>query len=212
VEALTSPVNQSIHELARRFGFSDDAVAELFGALIRGNAIVAQFNHPELGGMGQWMRDGTTVGNSTDPNLKGRIEGLCAELSKLVIGASFQTIDPDATGPQQWSGVDSGSPYLEGSDVGDGVVLPANPLAPSWWPEELGHPAATGSQGEIRYAYFPESNRLVILDRGDLTIHNTLGHHLTGLAQQGPGSVLTFTTPGGALRVSDLPVISITGD
>jgi hypothetical protein len=38
-----------------------DAAVVLLGALVRGNATQAQFDHPDLGGMGQWSQSGLVM-------------------------------------------------------------------------------------------------------------------------------------------------------
>ena len=47
--------------MARRYAVSSDAVMTLLQALVNSNGNMAQFNHPELGGGGQWMRGGMTM-------------------------------------------------------------------------------------------------------------------------------------------------------
>jgi hypothetical protein len=54
-------------------------------SVINGNGSMAQFSHPEFSGSGQWMRGGMImVSDMFDNYLKGRIDGLCNELSNLV--------------------------------------------------------------------------------------------------------------------------------
>jgi hypothetical protein len=56
-----SPQGQKIiKELAQRYGVSGEAVETLAKAVIRGNGTMAQFSHPELGGLGQWSQGGMT--------------------------------------------------------------------------------------------------------------------------------------------------------
>jgi hypothetical protein len=52
---LTPEARQAIDALAQQFGVSVDAVMVLLQALTDGNGVMAQFQHPELGGRGQWM-------------------------------------------------------------------------------------------------------------------------------------------------------------
>jgi hypothetical protein len=57
----------------------------LLQSLVNGNGTMAQFNHRDLGGGGQWMRGGMTmVGDMFNHGLKAKIEGLCSELSQLL--------------------------------------------------------------------------------------------------------------------------------
>ena len=53
---LTDQGRQRIDALAQRYSVSADAAMALLQALVNGNGTMAQFNHPELGGSGQWMR------------------------------------------------------------------------------------------------------------------------------------------------------------
>jgi hypothetical protein len=55
---------QPVIELAQRYGVSVDAVMTLLHALVHGKGTMAQFDHRELGGRGQWMSGGMVmVGN-----------------------------------------------------------------------------------------------------------------------------------------------------
>lgn len=70
--------------LARRYGFSRGAVETLARALIQGRGKAAQFNHPELGGMGQWMPGMVMIGDAFNQTLKDKVARLCTELVGLV--------------------------------------------------------------------------------------------------------------------------------
>ncbi|PIL19380.1 hypothetical protein P775_14660 [Puniceibacterium antarcticum] len=62
-----------------------DAVTHLLKAVQRGQGTQAQFNHPELGGMGQWSLGGMTmIGDMFNNGLKARVDGLCTELSRIL--------------------------------------------------------------------------------------------------------------------------------
>ena len=79
----------------------------------------------------------------------------------------------------------------------------------SWWPSELGNPASTGSQNNLRYAYFPGSNRLAIDDRGHVEVYDTSGYDIGGFGQQQSGDAsLTFTSQRGVVRVDRLPRVT----
>src|ERR1700735_1005676 len=76
----------AIDELAQRYSVSPDAVKTLLQSLVSSNGTMAQFNHPELGGGGQWMRGGMTmVGDMFNHGLKAKVERLCSELSQLLL-------------------------------------------------------------------------------------------------------------------------------
>ena len=52
---LTDQGLQKINDLAQHYGVSADAVMTLLRALLSSKGTMAQFDHRELGGAGQWM-------------------------------------------------------------------------------------------------------------------------------------------------------------
>jgi hypothetical protein len=111
---LTPAGQQLIEEVAQRHGFSTDAVMSMLESVIRGNGSMAQFNHPEFGGSGQWIQGGMTMVSDMFNNyLKGRVDGLCSELSRLMANqpdllirsGSFQS---QSQGTQQGCGANCG--------------------------------------------------------------------------------------------------------
>src|SRR3982751_5940948 len=67
------------------YGVSHEAVLTLFDALIAGHGTMAQFSHPELGGMGQWTRGGMImIGDLFNSALRAKVNDLCRELANLV--------------------------------------------------------------------------------------------------------------------------------
>ena len=112
----------NIADFAERHGFSPDAVRAAAEALRRGGGGMAQFNHPELGGMGQWAAGGMImIGDMFNNGLKARVDALCRDLAASpgpVSAAAEQQ-------PNQTS---------------------------HWWPGDLGTPSATGAQNDITLA------------------------------------------------------------
>ncbi len=170
---------RTIEDVARRHGFSPDAVATMLRAVRAGHGGMAQFNHAEFGGSGQWMRGGMTmVGNMFDSALKARVERLCDELSQIV---------------------EREPPIAAEERAGRG----------GWWPPELGVPNSAGSQNEMRYAYFAAARRLAIDLGGSVTIYDTLDHRIGGVAQQQAGhGTLAFTSQHGVVDLGGLPRVS----
>ena len=73
----------TIEEIAARHGFSADAGRAAYSALQSGGFSQAQFGHPELGGMGQWMSGGMMmIGDMFNEGLKWRVSALLNELSQ----------------------------------------------------------------------------------------------------------------------------------
>jgi hypothetical protein len=185
---VTPEGEQVIQGLARRYGVSVDAVRTLLFAVSAGGGTLAQFNHPELGGGGQWMSGGMTmVGDMFNYGMKATVSGLCSELSSLL--NSRQIFVP-----------------LPPQSAGGGFISPGN----AWWPAELGSPSSSGGQNDARYAYFPQSQRLAILQNGKITLYNTLDHRIAGVQQQqgGYAGSLTFSSQHGTFSVDTLPLIS----
>lgn len=187
---LTPQGQTLVQDLAQRYGVSQDAVATLFQALIRGGGRGAQFTHPELGGRGQWMPDGmVTVGDMNAPALKAKVEGLCTALA-AALAQSPQTEDVP------------------------GLYIPdAARTTGHWWPFSLGAPSASGSQNHISYAYFSETHRLAVEIKGHVTVYDTQDYQISGLAQQqGDTATLTLITQKGLIPLESLPVVDPPGD
>lgn len=186
MQSFTDYGQNAINNLAQRYGVSNDAVISLLYAVMNGNGTMAQFNHPELGGGGQWMQGGMTmVGDMFNYGLKAKVDGLCTELSNLL------------------------------SSQQPAVFIPAQPQSQgnrNWWPDGLGMAATTGGQNNSRYAYFPASCRLAVDINGQLTVYDTLDHQIGGVSQQqGGNNSMTFSSQYGTVQVEQLPVISVNG-
>jgi hypothetical protein len=161
----------SIDDIAARHGVSPVAARALAEALRRGGGRMAQFDHPDLGGMGQWSAGGMImIGDMFNNGLKARVAALCAELASV-------------PGP-----------------------VPATAVNPRpWWPEEFGHPSASGAQNEMRYACFPDRRRLAVMRDGRVRVYDTGDHRIGGFAQQqGTAQTLRFQSQNGTVALEDL--------
>ena len=213
---LTDQGLQRINDLAQHYGMSADAVMTLLQALLNSRGTMAQFDHRELGGAGQWMPGGMTmVGDMFNHGLKAKVDGLCSELSQILAGQPFV---PFAAGFQSQSQSQGDGQQEGGHDVLDtgsaSLFVPETPGRASgqWWPAELGFPSGTGAQNQIRYAYFNQNRRLAVELNGRVTIYDTLDHQISGVSQQqGRGGSLTLTSQRGTIIVSTLPVVSMDG-
>jgi hypothetical protein len=77
-----------------------------------------------------------------------------------------------------------------------------------WWPSDLGMPGSTGAQNNLRNAYFPDRRCLALDVNGQVSVHGTGEHLITGFAQQQSGDQsLTFTSQYGVVRLDSLPRI-----
>jgi hypothetical protein len=186
-----------VEESAERHGVSPDAVLTLLAALQAGGGRQAQFSHPELGGMGQWSLGGMImIGDMFNSGLKARVDSLCRELSVWLSRTQERPAAPTQT--QRQSQRESGGSFL------------ADGRSPIWWPSDLGTPAASGSQNDFSYAYFPAARCLAINHQGQITLHDTGEHQITGVSQQqGGGQPVTFTSQRGVVRLADLPLLEL---
>jgi hypothetical protein len=218
MKQLTPEGQQIINDIAQRYNFSPDAVFSMLQSVINGNGSMAQFNHPEFGGSGQWMRGGMTMlGDMFNHNLKHSVGGLCQELANLIANqpgliqsGSFQSQNQ---GAQQQSNYGSCQQAQNSSGPTGAVSLFVPPPVGSsgnWWPEGLQFPSSTGSQNNVRYAYFAAIRRLAIELNGQVTLYDTLDHQIGGFSQQqSVGGSITFTSQYGLVDVNILPIISI---
>ena len=194
---LTPEGQQLIKDVAQRHGVSVDAAVTLLRALVAGHGTMAQFNHPELGGMGQWNQGGMImVGDMFNHSLKARVDALCSELATLLRNQPSIAAATSAQSQHQSSGRKV-SLFVPGG----------GPSSGAWWPSDLGQPSSAGSQNDLRYAVFPVAHRLAIEKGGRITVYDTGDHRITGVSQQqGGDQSLTFTSQYGLVRVSDLPL------
>jgi hypothetical protein len=221
MRTLSPAGEQAIRQIAERHGFSRDAVTSMLESIASGGGAMAHFSHPEFGGSGQWMRGGMTmVSDMFNDALKRRIDALCSDLVELVAndpglvrGGSFQS-------QSQGRGRESDAGYghtdvhrrQSGSERGARASLfvppPAGTLS-HWWPADLGTPASTGAQNDVRYAYFAHARRLAIEMNGRVTVYDTLDHRIGGFSQQqSRGGSLSFHSQHGLVDVASLPVVA----
>ena len=186
MRTLSSIDQKTIDELADRHGFSRGAVTSMLQSVARGRGTMAQFDHPEFGGCGQWMRGGMTmVSDMFNDSLKSRVAALCNDLSKVV----------------------ENNPTV--AETVSLFVPPAASVSRQWWPSDLGAPTSTGSQDNVRYAYFAEPRRLAIELHGEVTIYDTLDHQISSFSQQqAHAGSLSFYSQHGLVDVGALPVIA----
>ena len=157
---LTPEGQQHVTELAQRYGVSVDAVMTLLHALVQGHGTMAQFDHRELGGRGQWMAGGMVmVGDMWNNALKTTVDGLCTALSRLVTPEVVQAQPASSPrqsqrGPHQQRG-DVSPPDSGRTPAAVSVFVPSSVggSEEAWWPADLGAPTTSGSQQTMRYAY-----------------------------------------------------------
>ena len=213
-----SPAGQQIIDgIARRYGYSTDAVLSMLQSVINGNGSMAQFNHPEFAGSGQWMRGGMTmVSDMFNNNLKNTINNLCSELAQLVAAqpdllrsGSFQS---QSQGGQQQNNYSGGNMRNDAPGGNASLFVPPASGSGDWWGADLRWPNSTGAQNGVRYAYFAQARRLAIEVNGRVTVYDTQDHQIGGFSQQQSyGGSLSFNSQYGLIDVARLPVVSVDG-
>jgi hypothetical protein len=179
LQQLSLEGQRAVSDLSQRYNLSREAVEHMLISVNNGAGSMAQFNCPELGGSGQWMRGGMImVGDMFNTGLKITVDNLCNELSNLL--ASIQVFP---------------------------VVPAGTPGSAQWWPANLGTPFSSGAQNSTQYAVFP--NRLAVEIDGQVAVYDTLDHNIGGVSQQqGGDSSLSFSSQYGTISVASLPIIS----
>lgn len=213
MQQLSPAGKQIIDAIAQRYGYSTEAVLSMLQSVISGNGSMAQFNHPEFSGSGQWMRGGMTmVSDMFNNNLKNNINNLCSELAQLaasqpglLMSGSFQS---QHQGSQQQHNYSGGAPG-SGASL---FIAPAPGAGADWWGDDLRWPNSTGAQNGVRYAYFAQARRLAIEVDGRVTVYDTQDHQIGGFGQQQSyGGSLSFNSQYGLVDVARLPVVSVDG-
>jgi Short C-terminal domain len=197
---LSPEGHRVIEDVALRTGFSEDAVTSMLFSVMAGRGGMAQFNHREFGGSGQWMSGGAIMISDMFNNvLKARVGALCNELLTLVrdepgiaAAGAFQSQSQGES--REMNGALSSLLTQEGR---------AN-----WWPADLGVPSSLGAQNDVRYAYFPAKRRLAVDLNGKVTVYDTQDHQIGGFSQQQPGlGSLSFASQHGPVEIGRLPVV-----
>ena len=176
-------------EAGARHGFGPDASMAMWRAIAAGYGRMAQFQHPEFGGPGQWMQGGMVmVGDMFDHALKARVSSLCTELAELLAE------QPDA---------------IKDIHPAPSIVSARG----SWWPAELHGPASSGAQNDLRYAWFPGQRRLAIERGGRVEVYDTGDHLIGGVSQQqGDLHSLSFTSQHGTVNLASLKRVPLEGE
>jgi hypothetical protein len=165
-----------VEEIATKHGVGAEAVAVALAALRRGNGTMAQFSHPDFGGMAQWSKGGMSMtGDMFNSAIKQKLDGVLTDLSEAL---------------------DAGKLSNTGSRENTGSA---------WWPSEYGSPSSAGSQNNMRYAFFPDARRLIVEGEFGRKIYDTGEHMISGVSQQqSTAQSLTFQSQRGVVRLDQL--------
>jgi hypothetical protein len=183
---------QQISQIAARHGISTASAAQLVNGLLSTGGGQVQFNIPEFNGMGQWMPGMIMTSDLFNSSLRTRVDGVCGDIAQMVRSGA---LGPPAPPPLQPGSAD--------------VSLRWEPHR-NWWPGDLGVPASSGAQNNLRYAWFPSTRRLAVDLGGNVWVYDTGNHQIGGVSQQqsGTGMTLTFTSQHGVVSLASLPVVS----
>jgi hypothetical protein len=178
-----------VERLAKRHSLSTSAVRTVLTALRRGGGRMAQFSHAEFGGMSQWSPGMAMVGDMFNMQLKAKLDALCTDIATELGSSEADTADRPGFSEVSYRSTASSA---------------------DWWPAGLGTPGSVGAQNDLRYAFFQATHRLVIDDRGTISVYDTKHHRIFGVAQaQGSDRTITFTSQDGLVSVADLPKVAV---
>lgn len=196
---LTEAGRRAVAETAQRHGVTEQSVQMLLDALLVGGGQQAQFNIPELGGMGQWSRGGMVmVGDMFNNALKAQVDALCTDLAGRM--AAEPLIVARRVAPAS----------MQSQSQGGSFGSMASFQSSAAWPDALGPPSSVGAQNDLRYAVFPDTRRLAIDEGGRISVYDLGDHVITGFGQQqGGGQSITLTSQHGLVRVADLARVSL---
>ena len=177
-----------IERLADETNFSEEAVRAMADAIRSGSGSMAQFRHPEFGGSGQWSSGGMLmIGDMFNDGLKARVRMLADKAASSLSEGRLSARDPNAGAP---------------GSGGRG----------QWWHGDFGEPSSSGAQNGMRYAVFPEAERLAIDVGGKVSVRDTGEHKISGVSQQQGGTTtLRFVGQIGSVDASDFPVVGEAG-
>lgn len=199
---------QFIQAVAEHNQLSESAVEALFVAIQAGHGTAAQFNHPELGGLGQWMGDGMIMlGDMFNHRLKATVAQVCTEIADYLTGRPPQS---EVERPQ----TRQTKPHAK-----EPSPMQFKPFAPmremtfsaqeAWWPQEFGTPTASGAQNTLQYVYFAQKKRLVIRLDQRVAVYDTQDHQINGVSQQQDAKQkVTLRSQKGELSLSTLKKLS----
>lgn len=168
-------------QLSNTHHVSVEAIQVLVRALVEGGYRSANFNHPELGGVGKWNGGDVILGDMSQEALRLKIwrivQGLLPTLQ--------QTIPPE--------------PIQEADAT---FVMP-------WWNDvTLREPVLKGMFESTTFGYFLEGARVVVKQSEHITHYDASGHLVTDLQMMSGARgqmVLVLQTLSGDIAVSDLP-------
>ncbi len=191
-------MTDTLHDIAARHEFSDDAAFAALDALLRGSGM-AQFNHPELGGYGQWMNGMVMLGRMGDHALQGRVAALFSELSHLA-AKPLGSAHPQRNTMEPMKPMQPMKP-----------MAPMKPIKGLDAPADWGQPASSGGQNDVKYAYFSRPKRLVVERDGKRTVYDTADHDIGGVSQDQSdvrAGRLVFTSQQGPVAIDALKIVS----
>jgi hypothetical protein len=190
---------------------------------VNGQVSLYDAGEHRIGGFSQQQGGGGGVAFSTPA-------GVVSLSSLAAVSGVIQQAQNSGTGSQQQSSSGGGGHQMQFSGGGlapmsgmgpMGGMAPMAPMTPMtfgadpggiWWPAELGSPSSSGAQNDVRYAHFADSGRLAVEVNGQLAVYDTRDQAITGLAQQGSGGALVFSTPGGTVSLTSLPKLPLPGE
>ena len=87
------PLNEEsvVEQIALRHSVSPDAVRTILRALRSSGGSMAQFSHPDFGGMSQCSPGMTMGGDMFNNQLKSKLDAVCSDLARYALETSSES-------------------------------------------------------------------------------------------------------------------------
>jgi hypothetical protein len=184
---MSASDDELVERMAKRHSVSPAAVQVVMTALRSGGGRMAQFSHADFGGMSQWSPGMSMVGDMFNTQLKAKLDALCSDIAA----------------------------HLDASGAAGGADLPRTKSATvqcrigGLVAGRIGEAGRGGCSERSSIRGFSETRRLVIDDRGTVSLYDTGHHRIFGVAAQSGDRTLSFTSQDGLVRVADLPRVAV---
>lgn len=177
-----------LQSLAQKHDVPLEAVQALAVELARTRGRAVRFDIAALGGEGRWKYgERANVGNGFNEDLNRKVTAIC-----MVIAEALQ----DREDTLLFDRTEAPSPSVKPADQPQ-----------RWWPDGFGDPTADGLISGMRYAYFPERDRLLMQHNLRTRYFDTTGYVVDAVIQteiRGFPGILVQTNQG-PLMLHTLP-------
>lgn len=181
---LTPQGRARVVALSARHGASFEATLTLLRALIEGDGKSARFDHPELGGAGEWLAGGPTIlSDLFNHDLKAKVAALCGDLA-----AMLDQVDKEIA-------IDAASGDTFAVRLFEPTQAPRDDAEP-FWPAAWSVPDRVVRTPDLSYAVFDQAQRLALIEGGQVAHLATDQRRIERLKREADGLIVAETDQG----------------